>query len=247
MARILVTGSTDGLGRASAASLLDAGHRVVVHARDSSRADAVSALVARGADLVIADFADRQAVTDAAAELNTGDPIDAVIHNAGIISGAGLLPVNVVAPYLLTALLRTPARHVYLSSGMHRSGSTALDALDWDGRRVTASYSDTKLFVTTLSAVVAERWAPEVRANSVDPGWVPTKMGGAGAPDDIELGHQTQDGLASDPGAVATGGYWHHRAQREPHPAVHDVRFQERLLAALADATGVELPAASGR
>ena len=245
MARILVTGSTDGLGRASADALLDAGHRVIVHARSPKRADAVAALVDRGAELVVADLADRSAVTDAAAELNAGDAIDAVIHNAGIISGAGLLPVNVVAPYLLTALLRTPTRHVYLSSSMHRGGAAALDGLDWEGHRATASYSDTKLFVSTFAAAVAERWAPAVLANSVDPGWVPTKMGGAGAPDDFDLGHATQDWLATDPDARVTGGYWHHREQQQPHPAVDDVRFRERLLAALEDATGVALPAAS--
>ncbi|KJQ54224.1 SDR family NAD(P)-dependent oxidoreductase [Microbacterium sp. SA39] len=242
MARILVTGSTDGLGRATAESLLDQGHQVIVHARSAGRATAVADLADRGADLIIADLADRQAVMDAAAELDGGAAIEAVIHNAGVISGADLLPVNVVAPYLFTALLRTPTRHIYLSSGMHRGGSTDLDGLDWDGSRQTASYSDTKLFVTTLSAAIAERWAPRVSAHAVDPGWVPTKMGGAGAPDDFDLGHETQEYLATDPHLSITGGYWHHGEQRQPHPAVADPRFQERLLAALADATGVALP-----
>lgn len=242
MARILVTGSTDGLGRATAASLLDQGHHVIAHARSTERAAAISDLTARGADLVIADLADRQAVEEAVAELDGGAAIDAVIHNAGVISGPTLLPVNVIAPYLFTALLRTPTRHIYLSSGMHRGGSTALEGLDWDGERQTASYSDTKLFVTTLSAVIADRWAPRVSANAVDPGWVPTKMGGAGAPDDFDLGHETQERLAADPDLAVTGGYWHHGEQRQPHPAVADPGFQERLLAALAGATGVELP-----
>lgn len=242
MARILVTGSTDGLGRATAAALLDQGHQVIVHARSAERAAAFAELTDRGADRIIVDLADRQAVMDAAAELDGGEAIDAVIHNAGVISGPGLLPVNVVAPYLFTALLRTPTRHVYLSSGMHRGGSTDLADLDWDGDRVTASYSDTKLFVTTLSATVADRWAPRVSANAVDPGWVPTKMGGAGAPDDFDLGHETQERLATDPHLAVTGGYWHHGEQRQPHPAVADPAFQQELLAVLADATGVELP-----
>ena len=242
MARILVTGSTDGLGRATAEALLDQGHQVIVHARSAERAAAVQVSIDRGADLVIADLADRQAVRDAAQELDGGASIDAVIHNAGVVSGAGLLPVNVVAPYLFTALLRTPTRHVYLSSGMHRGGSTDLAGLDWDGDRQTASYSDTKLFLTTLTAAVADRWAPRVSANAVDPGWVPTKMGGAGATDDFDLGHETQERLATDPDLTVTGGYWHHGEQRQPHPAVTDAAFQQELLAALADATGVELP-----
>ena len=243
MARILVTGSTDGLGRATAESLLEQGHQVIVHARSPERAAAVSALVERGADLLVADLADRQAVRDAAHELDAGAPIDAVIHNAGVISGPSVLPVNVVAPYLFTALLRTPTRHVYLSSGMHRGGKPSLRGLDWDGGRQTASYSDSKLFVAALAAAVADRWAPDVLADAVDPGWVATKMGGAGAPDDFDLGHETQERLVTDAGRRVSGGYWHHGRQQRPHDAVGDPRFQEQLLAALAEATGVALPA----
>lgn len=242
MARILITGSTDGLGRATAEALLAAGHHVIVHARNPDRAAAVSALTARGGDLLIADLSDRPAVLSAADELNAGLPIDAVIHNAGVISGPALLPVNVVAPYLFTVLLCAPTRHVYLSSSMHRGGTTNLGGLDWAGGRETASYSDSKLFVTALSSVVAHRWAPNILANAVDPGWVPTKMGGAGAPDDFELGHLTQERLATDPHLQISGGYWHHGEQQQPARAVDDPDFHKRLLAALADTTGVALP-----
>jgi NAD(P)-dependent dehydrogenase (short-subunit alcohol dehydrogenase family) len=242
MARILITGSTDGLGRAAAEALLDQGHEVVVHARNDSRASAISSLTDRGADLVIADLAERQAVLRAAAELDAGPRIDAVIHNAGVISGASVLPVNVVAPYLFTALLGTPTRHVYLSSGMHRGGKPTLDGLDWNGERETASYSTSKILVAALSAAVADRWAPDVLANAVDPGWVATKMGGAGAPDDFGLGHETQERLATDPELRITGGYWHHGRQQQPAAPVSDPTFRERLLTTLADATGVTLP-----
>jgi NAD(P)-dependent dehydrogenase (short-subunit alcohol dehydrogenase family) len=242
MARILITGSTDGLGRAAAEALLDQGHEVVVHARNDSRASAITSLTDRGAGLVVADLAERQAVLHAAAELDAGPRIDAVIHNAGVISGPSVLPVNVVAPYLFTALLRTPTRHVYLSSGMHRGGKPSLDGLDWGGERETANYSTSKLFVAALSAEVADRWAPDVLANAVDPGWVATKMGGAGAPDDFDLGHETQERLATDPALQTTGGYWHHGRQQQPAPPVSDAAFRERLLAALAEATGVTLP-----
>jgi hypothetical protein len=69
-------------------------------------------------------------------------------------------------------------------------------------------------------------------------------MGGAGAPDDLELGHVTQVWLATsdDPAARTTGGYWFHQRRRDPHEAVHDVAFQDRLLAALAHETGVTMP-----
>lgn len=242
MTRILVTGSTDGLGRATAQSLLDDGHDVVVHARNDERAAALASLTDRGAELLVVDLADLGAVVAAATRLDAEGPVDAVVHNAGVISGRSLVPVNVVAPYLFTALLTTPTRHVYLSSGMHRGGRAELDRIDWSGSTDSASYSDTKLLVTALAAGIAERWAPDVLANAVDPGWVPTKMGGAGAPDDFELGHRTQERLVTDPDLRVSGGYWFHGEQQEPHPAVHDRAFRERLLDVLAAETGVSLP-----
>jgi NAD(P)-dependent dehydrogenase (short-subunit alcohol dehydrogenase family) len=154
-----------------------------------------------------------------------------VIHNAGVYTGRHVLPVNVVAPYLLTALIDRPPRLVYLSSGMHRSGRPSLTGMDWSGRRTTGSYSDSKLFVTTLAVAVARIWA-EVFSNAVDPGWVPTKMGGPGAPDDLRLGHLTQEWLATseDPDA-----------RTEPHRAVGDRRFQDQLLDDLARFTATRL------
>jgi NAD(P)-dependent dehydrogenase (short-subunit alcohol dehydrogenase family) len=165
-----------------------------------------------------------------------------VVHNAGVYTGASILPVNVVAPYLLTALVGRPRRLVYLSSGMHRGGRPDLAGMDWSGRSRTGSYSDSKLFVTALAAAVG-RLFPDLVSNAVDPGWVPTRMGGAGAPDDLRLGHLTQEWLAvsDDPEALRTGGYWHHQRLQEPHPAVQDQRFQEELLRVLADVTGTPL------
>jgi NAD(P)-dependent dehydrogenase (short-subunit alcohol dehydrogenase family) len=135
--------------------------------------------------------------------------LDAVIHNAGVYTGRRVLPVNVVASYLLSALIDRPQRLVYLSSSEHRSGRPSLTGIDWSGRRTTGSYPDSKLFVTTLTVAVARRWA-EVFSNAVDPGWVPTKMGGPGAPGNLRLGHLTQEWLATsdDPEArtpAATG------------------------------------------
>ncbi|GAA2514864.1 SDR family NAD(P)-dependent oxidoreductase [Streptomyces levis] len=239
--RILVTGSADGLGRAAADTLLAAGHDVVVHARNRERAKELDPLVERGARLVVGDFTDREAVRRIAGELDEAPPLDAVIHNAGVWRGPAVMPVNVIAPYLLTALLRGVGRLVYLSSGSHYSGRPVLDGVDWRGGSA-GSYADSKLFVTALAAAVA-RLRPGVPSNAVDPGWVPTKMGGPGAPDDLELGHRTQEWLAvsDEPAALSTGGYWYHGERREPHAAVHDRAFQDRLLRTLAEETGTAL------
>ncbi|MDO8106694.1 SDR family NAD(P)-dependent oxidoreductase [Isoptericola sp. b441] len=241
MAHVFVTGSSDGLGRGAALELLAAGHRVVVHARNPARAPALKDLVDRGAELVVGDLAEPDETHDLAHQVARLGRMDAVIHNAGTMQRP-VLPVNVVAPYLLSVLLERPRRLVFLSSGMHRSGRADLSGFRRTGSRRGPSYSDSKLMVTALAAAFARLW-PEVPSNAVDPGWVPTKMGGPSAPDDLRLGHVTQVWLAvsTDPEALTTGGYWHHQQRQEPHRAVHDVSFQDDLLHALAERTGVDV------
>jgi NAD(P)-dependent dehydrogenase (short-subunit alcohol dehydrogenase family) len=239
MARVFITGSADGLGRLAARELLDDGHEVVVHARNDERAGAARDL---GAPVVVGDLSDLEQTRAVARAVNDLGRMDAVIHNAGVYSGPHVLPVNVVAPYLLTALIERPPRLVYLSSGMHLGGRPDEEGSDWSGRR-NGSYSNSKLFVTALAFAVARLW-PDVFSNAVDPGWVPTRMGGPSAPDDLRLGHLTQEWLATsdDPEARSSGGYWHHQQRSEPHPAARDSGFQDRLLAALAGFTGEILP-----
>jgi NAD(P)-dependent dehydrogenase (short-subunit alcohol dehydrogenase family) len=239
---VFITGSADGLGRAAAQTLLEDGHEVVVHARNTDRLMAVRDLLDRGAAAVVGDLSDLEETRGVAAQVNRLGRMDAVIHNAGVISGPHVLPVNVVAPYLLTALIHRPQRLVYISSGMHRGGRASLTGMDWSGHRTTGSYSDSKLFVTTLAIAVARIWT-DVFSNAVDPGWVPTKMGGTGAPDDLRLGHLTQEWLATsdDPEARTSGGYWHHQRRAEPDPAVLDRQLQDNLLDALARFTATRL------
>jgi NAD(P)-dependent dehydrogenase (short-subunit alcohol dehydrogenase family) len=243
MARVFITGSTDGLGRAAAQTLLEDGHEVAVHARNTNRLTVLQDLVDRGAAAVLGELSDLQETRDVAGQVNRLGPMDAVIHNAGVIRGPHVLPVNVVAPYVLTALIERPQRLIYLSSSMHRGGRARLNGMDWSGQRTTGSYSDSKLFVTTLAIAVARIW-PDVLSNAVDPGWVPTKMGGPGAPDDLRLGHLTQGWLATsdDSQARTSGGYWHHQRRAEPAAAVHDQRFQDELLESLARFTTTPLP-----
>jgi NAD(P)-dependent dehydrogenase (short-subunit alcohol dehydrogenase family) len=242
MARVFVTGSADGLGRLAAQALLEQGHDVVVHARNRDRLAAVRDLIGGGADGVVGNLADIGETRALARQVNKLGRMDAVIHNAGVVSGPLVLPVNAVAPYLLTALIERPQRLVYLSSGMHSGGRPHLAGMDWSGERITGSYSDSKLFVTTLAVAIARVW-PDVYSNAVDPGWVPTRMGGPGAPDDLRLGHLTQEWLATsdDADARTSGGYWYHQKRIEPHPAVRDQRFQDQLLDALARFTGTRL------
>jgi NAD(P)-dependent dehydrogenase (short-subunit alcohol dehydrogenase family) len=242
VARVFITGSADGLGRLTAQTLRDHGHEIVVHVRNRDRLTAVRDLVDAGAVAVVGDLSDLQETRGVADQVNRLGPMDAVIHNAGVLGGPHVLPVNVVAPYLLTALIDRPHRLVYLSSGMHRGGRAGLDGMDWGGERTTGSYSDSKLFVTALAAAVARIWT-DVFSNAVDPGWVPTKMGGRGAPDDLRLGHLTQEWLATSEDAEArtSGGYWYHQRRAEPAPSVHDRQFQDQLVEHLARFTATPL------
>ena len=125
---------------------------------------------------------------------------------------------------------------------MHRGGRATLAGMDWGGHRPTGPYSDSKLFVTTLAAAVARIWT-DVFSNAVDPGWVPTKMGGRGAPDDLRLGHRTQEWLATsdDPEARTSGGYWYHQSRAEPAPSVNDRQFQDQLVEQLTRFTDTPL------
>lgn len=255
MARIFVTGSTQGLGRAAAEELLSAGNQVVVHARDHERAAGVRDLLSRGARLVVGELADDHAVRALADQVNELGRMDVVIHNAGVYlvgerdpnrqGHPHTLAVNVLAPYLLTALIPAPRRLVYLTSGLYRGGDPSLADLDWRVRRWDPgqAYSDSKLYVTALALAVARRW-PQCVSSAVDPGWVPTRMGGRAAPDSIADGTATQVWLASssDPAALVSGQVWHHLRVRPQTPAVADPGFQDRLLAVLAEMTGESLP-----
>jgi NAD(P)-dependent dehydrogenase (short-subunit alcohol dehydrogenase family) len=240
MTRVLITGSADGLGQAAAQTLLDEGHQVVVHARNRERLAAVRHLEERGATAVIGDLADLEETRGIAKQVNDIGRMDAVIHNAGVYSGPHVMQVNIVAPYLLTTLIDRPQRLIYLSSSEHHSGRANLAGVDWTG--TTGRYPDSKLFVTTLAASVARHW-PDVYSNAVDPGWVPTRMGGPGAPDDLRLGHLTQEWLATseDADARTSGGYWYHQRRTEPHPSVSNQRFQDELLSQLGRITSAHL------
>ena len=254
MARVFITGSTDGLGRAAARTLMDEGHDVVLHARNRDRAAAVADLERASAGLVIGDLSSATDTRSVAGQVNAIGRMDAVIHNAGVYLTNGRSPtpeghpttlaVNTFAPYILTALIERPRRLIYLSSGMHRSGVASFRDLDWHERRwnATQAYSDTKLHVTTLAFALARLW-PDVLSSAVDPGWVPTKMGGAAAPDDLEEGHRTQTWLAvsDDPAATVSGHYWHHRRREPASRDASDRHYQDALLSRLADITGVPL------
>jgi NAD(P)-dependent dehydrogenase (short-subunit alcohol dehydrogenase family) len=254
VSHIFVTGSTDGLGRAAATVLMGEGHDVILHARNQERAAVLSHLALDAAEVVIGDLASAAETRELADQVNQIGRMDAVIHNAGVFlepsrattadGHAKTLAVNTLAPYLLTALIDRPDRLIYLSSGLHHAGAGPVRDIDWTERQwnPARAYAESKLHVTALALTLARAW-PDVLSNAVDPGWVPTKMGGATATDDLELGYLTQTWLAvsNDAAATVSGGYWYHRQRQAPEPQARDLAFQDQLMDRLAALTGVAL------
>jgi NAD(P)-dependent dehydrogenase (short-subunit alcohol dehydrogenase family) len=255
--RILITGSSTGLGMLAARQLVKEGHRVVVHGRSPARAaDAMKEVPGAEAALT-GDFASLNDVRAFAEQANKSGRFDAVIHNAAVgyqeprtVTVDGLpqvFAVNTLAPFVLTALIELPQRLVYMSSGMHRGvdGRASLDDLLWERRawQGSTAYAESKLHDMMLAFAVARRWKA-VLSNSVDPGWVPTRMGGRGAPDDLDQGARTQAWLAAsdDKAVLVSGRHFHHMARRDTNPDAAKVDLQDRLIAACERLSGVKLP-----
>jgi NAD(P)-dependent dehydrogenase (short-subunit alcohol dehydrogenase family) len=255
MARIFISGSSDGLGLIAGRRLADQGHQVVLHARNQMRAADARKVVPKAEAVVVGDLGTIAAAKDVANQVNALGSFDAAIHNAAVgyreahrVTHDGLpqvFAVNTLAPYVLTALIERPNRLVYLSSGMHERAEAHLDDIlwrerPWDG---SAAYAESKLHDVMLAFAVARLW-PNVLSNALTPGWVPTKMGGAGAPDDINQAHLTQAWLATsdDPAARTSGGYFYHLRPREPNPEARDVALQDRLIDICRAMSGIDMP-----
>ena len=246
MARIFITGSADGLGQLAASALIAQGHHVVLHARNQTRGQQAMDQVRGAEGVVTADLAISDDTKELAAKVNALGTFDAVIHNAGVYqdSPQQIFAVNTLAPYILTCLIQKPERLIYLSSGMHMQGHFRPESFKRQVGRI--SYSDSKLHVLMLTKAVARRWT-NVYSNAVDPGWVPTKMGGKGAPDDLQKGYETQVWLAvsNDAEARVSGNYFHHRKVTQHNPEADDVSSQERFLSLCEEVTGVSFPASN--
>jgi len=255
MSVVLVTGSTDGIGRETARQLLAAGHEVVGHARNRSRAQDLRPDEPRLRDVLVGDLASLKETRQLGEAASTAGPFDAVVHNAGIGGSEErilteddleqIFQVNTVAPYVLTALMPRPRRLVYLTSGLEAQGRAELDDLQyerrpWDGMQ---AYSDSKLYDVMLAFAVARLW-PDVLSNAVDPGWIKTKMGGPQAWDEVGEGAATQVWLAvsEEEGAQVTGRYLKRFGVLDANPSASDVDLQEGLLNRLAALTGVAIP-----
>jgi NAD(P)-dependent dehydrogenase (short-subunit alcohol dehydrogenase family) len=243
MARIFITGSADGLGLLAAKALVSQGHKVVLHARNEPRKLDAIRNVAGAETAVTGDLSDIEETKRLAAKVNELGAFDVVMHNAGVyrVPGKTIFAVNTLAPYMLTCLIQKPKRLIYLSSGMQAHGRANLEKFRPDASGI--SYSDSKLHVLMLSMEVASRWS-DVYSNTVDPGWVPTKMGGKGAPDDLQKGYETQVWLAvsEDQDAKVSGRFFFHKKQKRYNPEADNATIRAKFLAVCGEVTGVAFP-----
>jgi NAD(P)-dependent dehydrogenase (short-subunit alcohol dehydrogenase family) len=256
MSRIFISGSSAGLGLMAADLLLEQGHKVVLHARSAERAGDARRKLPQAEATVIGDIETIAGAKDVAAQVNSLGRFDAVIHNAAVgfreghrVTVDGLphvFAINTLSAYILTALIERPKRLVYLSSGMHHNADANLDDILWAKRRWSGSqaYAESKLHDVMLAFAIARRWR-DVLSNSLEPGWVPTKMGGLGAPDDMDQAHLTQIWLAAgdDPKALVTGKYFYHLNQMDPNPQANNPALQNHLIEICTEISGVALPA----
>jgi NAD(P)-dependent dehydrogenase (short-subunit alcohol dehydrogenase family) len=255
MSRIFISGSSAGLGLMAADLLVNQGHQVVLHARNADRAEDARRELPRAEAVVVGNLETIAGAKDIAAQVNALGRFDAVIHNAAVgyreghhVTADGLphvFAINTLSAYVLTASIERPKRLVYLSSGMHHHADANLDDLLWKKRHWNGStaYAESKLHDAMLALAIARRW-PDVLSNALEPGWVPTKMGGAGAPDDMGQAHLTQAWLAAsdDPKAQVTGKYFYHLKRMALSPQAAKSALQDRLLAICAEISGVALP-----
>jgi NAD(P)-dependent dehydrogenase (short-subunit alcohol dehydrogenase family) len=257
MARIFITGSSDGLGSLVAQRLVANGHAVVLHARNAQRAkDATNACP--GAETVVTgDLSSISETKGIADQVNKLGTFDCVIHNAGLYRGPfrktsdgipALAAVNTLAPYILTASINQPKRLVFLSSALHFSGSTNVDDVLWLQRGESqydehSAYNASKLHNVLFAKAFAKRW-PEVKSNALDPGWMPTKMGGGSATGNFDesiasyvMLAEGEEAAAKKSGCYFTPG----KKEQEPHKVTDDVEAQKKLLETCAEVSGVKL------
>lgn len=252
MVRIFITGSSDGIGQATAKLLVNQGHQVTLHARNASRADSACAAIPNASSILIGDLSSISDTQKLAASAKAAGPFDAIIHNAGIGYGAtssreitadgisAVFAVNTLAPYMLTCLMDKPtSRLLFMSSDSHYGGDETL-------RNVTQShsYADSKLHDVMLAKAFARRWT-DIHVLSMHPGWVRTKMGGSMAPGSSDASAEALAAWAVGEGPLAkvdSGAFVTTRREQTPHSGANNTAKQDELLAICKEVSGCSIP-----
>lgn len=254
--KVLITGSTDGIGKATALALAHAGATVIVHGRNPARAENAAqeiraAVPGADVDFVAADFTSLEEVQALAGTIKSRHAgLRILINNAGVYSprcqqsadGIELtLAVNHLAPFLLTTLVvdllkaHAPARIITVASMLHEGASLRLerqcDDRSYDGHR---AYATSKLANVLFSVELAQRLAGTgVTSNCLHPGGVNTKLlragfGAGGVPADEGARTSVYLGTAEELQDV-TGRYFSRERETAPDPRAHDRELRNRF------------------
>ncbi|CAI7592377.1 unnamed protein product [Penicillium viridicatum] len=243
MARILITGSTDGFGLEAARQLVERNHTVYLHARSQERAEEVKTKCPGAAGVLVADLTSVAETRKLAEEANAIGTFDAIILNAGLLYG----------PFRKTEIgvpaMPFPKRLIFIASILHKEAKTDLKDIFWLERgekefQDFPAYCDSKFHVMLLANAVAKRFKG-TSVTSVHPGYVATKLGGSGATDKMEDGIKTYIMLAEgDYDQSLTGVYFvPNKEIGEPLPETTQEDLQETVVKACEDITGIKLPA----
>lgn len=252
MKKIFITGSTQGLGNIAGRMLLEQGYEVILHARTEKSAAESKRDLKRDVPFVIGDVSSLVGIKSVAEQMKKIGKVDSIIHNVGVYGDDSevltedgirtMFAVNVLTPYVLSCLLERPERMIFLSSGMHLSGKANFFDLQWKENKwdATQAYCDAKLYVMMLTKWFASKWGGTY-VNAIHPGWVPTRMGGAGAPDDLMKGAETQAWLSisNEKEALVTGKYFFHKKQVQYNPQADSTENQEKLVSYLKEISGI--------
>ena len=269
MKTVLVTGSTDGIGRATAMALAARGCAVIVHGRNDTKAgdvarDAAAATGNPNVTAVSADLESQRQVREMAERIERTHPrLDVLVNNAATTVRRRSLTedgyestfaINHLAPFLLTNLLlgllhaSAPARIVNVSSGVYIRGVIDLDDLHKErGFNGWDQYCNTKLANAVFTCELARRLDPgEVTANFIHPGGIDTKLlhvyysGGSPVADGART--PVYASLADEVAGV-TGAYLTDERREPVWSAASDPRLGSELWRVSEDLTGlVPLP-----
>ncbi|CAI7626430.1 unnamed protein product [Penicillium pancosmium] len=234
MVRVFITGSTDGIGQAAAKLLIDHGHEVTLHARNTDRAASAQAALPKAKGVLVGDLKSISETKQLARDANAAGPFDAIVHNAGIgyevtsDNISAVFAVNTLAPYILTCLMDKPTtRLLFMSSDSHWGGDESLRNAEH-----SHSYGNSKLHDVMLAKAFARRW-DDIQVISMHPGWVRTKMGGMAAPGSVSSSAKALAGWCSGENPLAkvkSGAFVTTGGESSPHSGSENVDKQEELL-----------------
>jgi NAD(P)-dependent dehydrogenase (short-subunit alcohol dehydrogenase family) len=216
----LVTGANREIGHEIARQLAGLGMRVVLGSRDPDAGQQAARQLDGEVRVEQLDVSGSRSVDRCAERLaSAGIEIDVLVNNAGLYTTTSLLDVDE------RALLETLQVNLLGAWRTSRAFVPGMRERSW-GRVVNVStgyahvaesapqagaYGLSKAALNALTRMIAAEAGPAVKVNTMSPGWVATRMGGAGAPTTVEEGADTAVWLATLPDDGPTDGFFHRR------------------------------------